>query len=93
MASANGESEAKSTNPPTSSPALTEKYHNFKKLHDESYRLIENGIELEQGGQNQEVNIFSRQDLMIPIFRSKYFVHHISLSNLIARLLHHMKVD
>jgi len=55
MASANSESSSKGTVPLLASPALMEKYHNFKKLHDEAYRLIENGIELEQDGQKQEV--------------------------------------
>lgn len=36
-------------------PAQAEKYKNFKKLHDEAFRLIENGIELEQAGHKQDV--------------------------------------
>jgi hypothetical protein len=52
MASANGDGIATSLLP---TPAQAEKYKNFKKLHDEAFRLIENGIELEQEGHKQEV--------------------------------------
>jgi hypothetical protein len=52
MASANGDGIATSLLP---TPAQAEKYKNFKKLHDEAFRLIENGIELEQEGLKQEV--------------------------------------
>lgn len=56
MASANGDgiaSQESSSLLPT--PVQAEKYKNFKKLHDEAFRLVETGIELEQEGRKPEV--------------------------------------
>ncbi|XP_059481302.1 protein spartin [Neocloeon triangulifer] len=38
----------------SSSPATAKNYAYFKKLHDAAFRLVENGIELEQDGRTQE---------------------------------------